>query len=91
MVRASQYLLLKFATMRLAHEYKASFDFGLGHSFGLIKVAIGPSGDHVRHIDGITSLAQQMIGASKRDEALWMLRADKDLRGILDSDQIISW
>ena len=91
MVRARQYLLLKFATMRLAHNYEASFNFGLGYSFALIEVALGPSGDHVRHIDGITSLAEQVIGTSKRDEALWMLRAVLNLRGILDADQLISW
>ena len=86
MVRACQYLLLKFAAMRFAHEYKASLHFGLGHSLGLIEVALGPGDDHVRHIDGITSLAEQMICASKRDEALWMLRSGKDLRGILDTN-----
>src|SRR5262245_8754076 len=89
MMRPRQYLLLEFPPVRFAHQYEAGFNFGLGHRFRLIEVALSPCCDHIRYIDGVASPAEQVIRASERDEALRMLCSGKDMRGILDPDETI--
>ena len=75
--------------MRFAHQHQAGLDLGFGHDLRLVEIALGPGGDHVGHIDGIARLAQQMIGAGERDEALRMLGGGEDVRGVVDADQIV--
>ncbi len=75
--------------MRLAHQHEAGLNLGFGHDLGLLEIAIGPGGDHIGHIDGVTFLAQEMIGAGERDKAFRMLGGGEDVRGILDADQVV--
>jgi hypothetical protein len=88
-VRSAHDLLLEFAAIRLAHQYGADFGLGFGHALSLVEIARGPGGDHVRHIDGVALLAQQMIGAGKRDEAFRTLGGGEDMRGILDANDVV--
>ncbi len=88
-MRAGQNLLLEFSPVRLAHQHQAGLDLGFGHDLRPVEIAFGPGGDHVRHINGVAFLAQQMIGAGERDEAFRMLGRGEDVRSVLDADQIV--
>ncbi len=54
-----------------------------------IEVAVGPGRQHVGDIDRIAALAEQVVGAGERDEALGMLCRQEDLRRVLNPDQLV--
>ena len=74
-----------------AYQHQASFHFRFSHRFPPIKIAFGPSCDHVRHIDCIAFATKKVIGVSERDEALRMLCGRKNVRSIFDSNQVVDW
>lgn len=45
----------------------------------------------MRHVRRVTSFAQKMIGAGKRDETLGMVGGSKDVIGILDIHRVVDW
>ncbi|MBO0759403.1 MAG: hypothetical protein J2P54_26490 [Bradyrhizobiaceae bacterium] len=53
-----------------------------GPRFSDFEIALGPSHDHVRDIDRIVSVAQQMIGVGKGNKALRLLAAAKILSAL---------
>src|SRR5262245_60573577 len=88
-VMPAWYLLLEFARTCLAHKNGASLNRTAWRDW-LVEIAFDPGGNDVGYVNRIALLAQQVIGAGKRDETFWMLCDGKNTRGIFDTDYIVS-
>ena len=89
-MRPAQNLLLEFSIAGFAHKHSTNFDLRVAALRRRLEIALGPGGDHVRHIDCIALLAQQMIGAGQRHETLGMLGGQEYPRRIVDAHGIVS-
>lgn len=81
--------MLEFSVAGFAHKNNADFDFLVAAFHRLLKIPLGPGGDHIGHIDRIALLAQQMIGTGERYETLGMLGGSENTRSILDADDVV--
>ena len=88
-VRPAQDLLLEFSIAGFAHKHSANLDLRVAALDRLLEISLGPGGDHVRHIDRVALLAQQVIGAGERNETLGMFGRGEDPRRIVDAHGVV--
>ena len=55
----------------------------------LVEITVDPGFDHVTHVHRIALAAEQVIGASQRDEAFRMFGRRENAVGVVDSDGLI--
>src|SRR5262245_59923959 len=69
-MRADRDLLLKAPLPGLAYDHVAGLRRRLGRALRRVEIAARPGVDDIGDVSGVAALAQQMIGAGERDEAL---------------------
>lgn len=76
-VRSTYDFLLEFSVAGFAHKNSADFDLLVATVHRLLKVPLGPGGDHIGHIDRIAIFAQQMIAPASDTKLLGCLAVVK--------------